>query len=356
MSFRYAKSMSKFVIFFGYLVFFLTPVFGMQLKEKISLSSPGDYTVICHKNTYTLLHLHSKDGEEVIFEEISIASHQVDKNCMDWKKWVSQYAPGHTSWILYSVDLEHNAVTECFSFNRHLHLKPDKIDKIFTKLLNLNLKVMPIEQQLQRSSVQKAGQVHKQKPWAPRQYVEGKRVPNPSYEVLTAVWPADGTELAGKHLVLYFDRKRPHFPFPYWIQARSGALKFKMHAVDSGKNLSSPQKNLPRRLPAFHAELKRENDALTFTLQAPYYYKKLQLYAIDTTVSPRTTHLIPSKMTRDKETVTLSVDEAILAAHLTAKHRYLWLAVAENHRHYAEYPHLFTYIVLLVERHPKSVI
>ncbi|MEM7175644.1 MAG: hypothetical protein AAF443_06950 [Chlamydiota bacterium] len=331
-----------FLFLIGFFPLF-APAFSAQLKEKVSVASPGDYAVIKQNKTYTLLHLHSRIDSELIFEEISIAAHQVDQQSMHWKEWVANGAPGHTSWILYSVDLEYNAVTECFSFTRQTHLATHKIDAFFTTLLNIELDPLPVKERIQRGSPQKAGQVKRRQAWAPPQYIEGKRHPNPSYDVFTAVWPCDGSEIAGKKLVFYFDHNQPSFPFPYWMQARSGAIKYKMHAVDSGKHLKSPQQELPRRLPAFHPAIEKKEDQVVLTMQAPYYYKTFQLYAIDTTASPRITHSIPFELARNRETITLSIANNTLDTELISHHRYLLIAALKDEKCYAEHPRLFTW-------------
>ncbi len=329
------------------MLFFLStpcPVFSLQLSEKMRAASPGDYAVIHQHRHYTLLHVHSCTDSEIVFEEISAPAHQIDLATIEWKEWVQKRAPGHTSWILYAIERKQNRVTECFSLTRRAHLSKEAINGFFSKLLRLNLTLVPFQQRLQRSAPQKAGEVGQRKVWGPPLYVDGHTCQTPTYDVFHATWPRDGSKLSERTLVFYFDAARPRFPFPVWIQTHSGPIKFKMHAIDSGSGLTSPQKELPRRLPTFASAMKEDQHTLLLTLHAPLYYANFALYAIDTAVAPRKTHAIPFTFSRKSEVTTLLIDKKELENQFTPGHTYLWLAVPEERHCYAEHPHLFTWV------------
>lgn len=320
-----------------YLIVFLLLAnfaFGMNLKDKFKEAEVGSYVVTEQNKTYTLLRVHTHTDEELILEEISIPSTQV--NNLDWKEWVLDGAPGHTSWILYAIDLDEAAITECYSFTKNIFLPTESMDAFLTTLIKLKLHYLSDEKRIQKGPTARPGEVGTSKPWGPPQYREGKKVKDPSYDVYTTVWPSDDSELSGKNIVLYFDQTQPHFPFPFWMQVREGGIKFKMRAVDSGTLLSPIQKKLPRRAPHFIGGIQHENGNFVFTLSAPLYYTSFKLYAVDTSTSPRLTHSLPIKMARSKETITLSVDEKKLQDLFTHGHQYLWIAVPEDGDQHAE--------------------
>jgi len=322
-----------------FLLFFLpfSLTFGLTLKEKFLKASPGTFIVTEQNKTTTLLHVHSKTDEELLLEEISIPAHLAPSN--DWHTWVAKGAEGHTCWILYAFDLKENQISECYSFTRGAHLQTDQLDAFFLTLLNLELDLLPENERLQTGATSRPGQVSLSKPWGPPMIKEGKKVSDPAYSVYKATWPVDQTELSGKKLVFYFDETSKDFPFPYWMQAREGGLKFKIRACDSGRSLSSPQRSLPRRTPFFMGNINKT----TLTLSAPLYYHDFKLYAVDISSSPRTTHSFPCAITREKETVKLELDPKILQETLTPGHQYIWLATSEEHDVYIEMEHPWVY-------------
>ncbi len=350
---------TRFIPFFTFFcaLFFLSaprPALSLHLSEKMLAASPGDYAVIQQNHHYTLIHFHSRTDNEIIFEEISAPAHQIDLSTIEWKEWVQQRAPGHTSWILYAIDNEQSSVTECFSLTRHAHLSREAINGFFSKLLRLNLALVPFQKRLQHGAPQKAGEVRKNKVWAPPLYIEGQKHQAPTYDVFRATWPRDGSKLAEQTLIFYFDATRPRFPFPSWIQTHHGPIKFKMHAIDSGSHLISPQEELPRRLPTFASAIRDNQKNLLLTLHAPLYYTHFALYAVDTSVSPRKTHAIPFALSRKGEVATLLIDKKELDNQFTVGHAYLWLAVPKEKHCYAEHPHLFTWTPPLENETPAA--
>lgn len=311
--------------------------FSLNLKEKFIQAEIGSFIVTEQNKTYTLLHVHSLTPDELLLEEISIPSHLV--TFRDWKKWVESDAPGHTSWILYSIDLSENQVTECYSFTHQSHLPTETMDAFLTTLLYLELTKIPESKRLQTGPTPRPGEVGSTKPWGPPMVRENEKVPSPTYHAYETSWPHDQSELSEKKIVLYFDKEHEEFPFPYWIQTREGGLKFKVRATDSGKNLISPKKSLPRRAPTFIGGMIKENGKTFFRLSAPLYYNHFKLYAIDISVNPRLTHSIPIQMKREKQLVILHVDQQKLKELLDHEHQYIWIASSEEYDFYAEIEH-----------------
>ena len=315
-------------------------LFSLTLQEKFEAGVEGSYIVTEQNEVVTLLHLHSKNKERLLFEEVSLPLHL--SKSIEWKTYLQNGAPGATSWILYEIDLANKRATECYSLTRKAWLSTDEMNSFFIPLLSLDLKFLSIDERMQKGASSRPGSIGSD-PWGPPQIKEGKKVSGPSYDVYTAQWPRDATELSGKQLVLYFDQAEETFPFPYWLQARDGALKFKVRAIDSGQGMVSPNKDIPRRPPTFSSALHKENGKLYLTLNAPTYYDSLSLYAVDLSTNPKITHSLSFEAKRHEEQLTLLVDEEKLDHLFTKGHNYLWIVADENQNATVEAPFIYTY-------------
>lgn len=217
-------------------------LFPFTLQEKFEQGEPGSYFVTEQNKLVSLLHLHSKKEGRLLFEEISIPLHR--SKTIDWAAWIAKGAPGHTSWILYEIDTRKRCVTACYSLTRKAWMTTDELDAFLIPLLSLELLFLPESARLQKGATERAGNISS-RPWGPPQVKQGKKVNHPEYDVYTAQWPRDSSDLSEKQMILYFDKNDQDFPFPYWIQTHEGMFKFKVRAIDSGKGLRSPFSELP---------------------------------------------------------------------------------------------------------------
>ena len=158
-----------------------------------------------------------------------------------------------------------------------------------------------------------------------------KKIKHPDFDVYTATWPSDYSEMSQKNLVLYFDKNEKKFPFPYWIQTRDGGLKFKIRAIDSGEQMYSPVKNIPRRPPIFKNQVQNKGTEIVLSLIVPSYYCDISLYAFDITNSSNMSYPITFNQKRFKENVTLTVKKDDLQKLLLDKNEYQWVIVIGNH-------------------------
>ncbi len=311
-----------------FILFLHLSCFGLTLKEKLLKAKPGTYVVTKQNKIYTLITIQSIDSNELILEEISIPSHLVFFD--DWKKWVETGAKNCSSWILYMFDLKENTISECYSLSRKTHLSTDQINAFFTPLISLELEELSKEKRLKTAPTQRPGEVHCNALWGPPMIWEGKKVKNPLYQVFTGKWPQGQGNLGGKKVILYFDRVKKDFPFPYWIQAKEKSIKFKIHAIDAGKNLFSKEKNIPRRPPQFIGSIEKKAKTFQFRLKAPLYCRQLKLYAMDVTQKGNyQTHFIPTQMHRAHENIILEADQKTLEEILNHGHHYLWFVSDE---------------------------
>ena len=314
-------------IWFLCFIFAIHSLSALTLKDKFLEAEEGTYIITEQNHLISLLHLHTKEENRLLFEEISIPEHLAKK--VAWDEWVTQGAPGHTSWILYEVDLNKECVTECYSRNRKAWVPTSEMEAFLIPLMTLKLSYLSEEKRMQTGPTPKPGTVQN-RPWGPPQVIQGKKIKRAEYDVYTSKWPIDQTELSGKPIVLYFDKKRKDFPFPYWIQVRDGAIKFKIRALDSGKGLVSPCSDIPRRTPTFLPAAQKEEGKFHLNLTCPTYFDSLKLYAVDMTEYPRVTHSISYQEMRDGESLTLSIDQDKMDALFTPGHEYLWIISSES--------------------------
>ncbi|WP_194847041.1 hypothetical protein [Candidatus Neptunochlamydia vexilliferae] len=324
--------------FFFLFIFLAHSLFGLTLKDKFEVAEVGSYIVTEQNQLVSLLHLHTVRDHKLIFEEISIPLHKAKK--IDWKRWVEKGSPGNTSWILYEMDLEKGAVTECYSVTRKAWVRTEEMNAFLIPLFSLKLQALSEEERFQKGATATPGKVG-HRPWGPPQTIEGKKIKDPEYDVYTTRWPHDESDLSDKPIVLYFDKSHPTFPFPYWMQIRDGALKFKMRALDSGSGLYSPFTDIPRRKPFFTRSAQKVDGKVVLSLHSPTYYTKLDLLAIDMSATPRVTHLIPFEKKVDGEAVSIQIDEEKLRSLLTPGHTHLWVVSSENPDIAVESPYSF---------------
>ena len=329
----------KYILFCFFFVVHSHFAFSFSLKDRFLEAEEGTYIITEQNRLVSLLHLHTKGEKRLLFEEISIPQHQVKK--MKWDEWVSRGAPGHTSWILYEIDLERESVTECYSMTRKAWVPTDEMTAFLIPLMSLKLTYLSEEERMQTGPTPKPGTIQSQ-PWGPPQIIEGKKIRGAEYDVYTAKWPVDQTDLSGKSIVLYFDKEQKNFPFPYWLQVRDGMVKFRIRALDSGRGIVSPVCDIPRRRPTFISGIHKEDGEMQLSLNCPTYFDTLRLYAIDITENPRLTHVIPCNEKRNGESLTLSIDQNKIDALFTSGHEYLWIVSSEIPEMAIESPHSYT--------------
>ena len=222
----------------------ISSLFSLSLKDKFMMGECGSYLVSEQNELVTLLHLHSKHEDLLIFEEVTLPLHAAKE--ITWKKWLESGAKGHTAWILYEVDLQKRRVLRTFSVTEQAWIRADEIESFLIPFLFMELTPLSDGERIKKSPSPKAGELETRF-WAPPQVLEGIKQEDPLYDVFCSRWPNDASELAGQTLIFYFDQNRKEYPFPYWIQVREGVIKFKIKALDSGRGLFSPILGFPSK-------------------------------------------------------------------------------------------------------------
>ncbi|PCI76137.1 hypothetical protein COB21_04740 [Candidatus Aerophobetes bacterium] len=210
-----------------------------SIQDRLKTAETGSYIVTEQGRNTTLLHFHSKNNHILLFEEITAPSFICDKIPFDWKSWVKKGAPGSSSWILYTLNLDQGNITTCYCVKNNQALSSKNLNIFFSVLCNLPLQLVSEEKRIATSATPKPGQVGTKIFWSPPQTFEGKLNKNAPFELFSAKWPKDKTPLSGETLFAYFDKSKPTFPFPFWIQAGK-ALKVKIKTIDAGTEMISP--------------------------------------------------------------------------------------------------------------------
>ncbi len=299
----------------------------LRLQDKFMHAQEGAYIVTAHDQAYSLLLLRSLTSDVLLLEEISIPAQQVDLKQINWKKWLAEKAPGHTSWTLYEIDLNQGTLMECFSLSKNGWIYLDEQEQFFVRLLTLPFSPLAPTQRKKIGPAPQGEDDHR-KPWNPSLIRDGKKDPKPTFDVVHTQWPEDRTLLSLCDVELYFDAKTS-FPFPYWIEVKSPHYAFKVRTIESGHQLTSPfTMPMPHRSPEF-LSLHKSKTTWEIQLKAPHYYKDFQLFALDLTDHSLMLP-IDHLMKRDAEHVTLLINTATLKGSLHDHHRYRWVILSQH--------------------------
>lgn len=204
------------------------------LKERLQKAQVGSYVITAQGGHHSLLLIRSLTNTQLILEEITFPS---ALNPGDWKKWMAQKAPGHTSWFIYTYDLEASRLVRCYSplLKQENYLDPN--DYFFARLLTLPLSPVKEADRKRIGPSPVPGETDHRKLWLPPVIRFNQKLPSSTLQVLQTRWPQDESRLAGCTLELYLDSD---FPFPYWLEIQSPHYNFKLQVLDSGTlNLSN---------------------------------------------------------------------------------------------------------------------
>jgi hypothetical protein len=207
------------------------------LHEKLSHAEVGAFIVTSQEGHYSLLTVRSLNYPLIVLEEISIPCKQIDSNRTNWKEWVQKKAPGHTSWILYEIDLAAGKLRKAFSVQQQGWL--DASDHFLTRLLTLPLS--PILERERKKIGTPSTEIEDHRPlWNPPLIREGKKLVKAPFQAFRTTWPEERSPLSLCEIELYFAKELPTFPFPFWIEVHSPHYTLKVRTVDSGAHLLSP--------------------------------------------------------------------------------------------------------------------
>ncbi len=321
--------MLKYLSAFFVIAIHLSLSSAISLKDKLIHAQTGAYIVTLQNKNYSLLHLHSVGDKTITLEEINIPSAQLPAKHIDWKKWLADEAPWHSSWLMYELDLDTNCVVECFSFTKNAWLTFDHSDSFLAKLMTLNLHTVAPDDLRRIGPPPSSGEADTRMIWTPPLFRNGQKI-STKFEAYHSTWPKDGTEFAGKKFLFYFEQNTD-FPFPCWMQISDGSNSLKIRAVDSGIGMKSPQRSIPRRPPQFIGSPKSLVDHVQLRIRIPSYLTDIEIFAQDVNNFGQ---MIPLSFTlhadKEKEKYTLQIDKENLRQVLVKDHRYYFIAIPKD--------------------------
>lgn len=297
-----------------------------SLKEILSHAKRGDYIVAESGKMLTLISIQSITSKSILIEEISAPLKNIKADITSWQNWVKNKAPGASSWSVLEMDLENGQILDCYSFTRNAHVQISQKESLLATLFQLPLKTVQSEKRRRIGPTPMPGEGDFRKLWLPSLVIEGKKIQNPQFNVYETTWPNDQSELDGRQVTLYFDQEM-RIPLPVWIDIETSHVNGRIQVIDSGKNLISPQRSIPRRFPQFMNDIKKTDEGVVLSLMSPKYFRDFALFAIDISDKEKEILPIPSISTeRNGEIVTIKINQRDLTS-LQEKHRYQWLIV-----------------------------
>lgn len=213
----------------------------LLLRDNMAKAKVSDFLVVQSNKTQTLLHIADKKDYFLTIEEIAVPEGK-KSNHLTWKDWLSQNAPGNTSWVIYEIDLRNGQMSKYYSFSKNNWYEIPETDNFLSKLLNLRLTKIP------ESARKKIGPKPISGPdwrplWQPKMIIDGKAVNGVQFDAWETKWPSDKSELSGKTIEVFLPKESDRYRayFPYWLQINGAIGKAKVRIIDSGTNLKSPK-------------------------------------------------------------------------------------------------------------------
>jgi hypothetical protein len=232
-----------------FIILFFTPLCAeLYLNQEFHRAEVGDYMVTHQNRSCTVMLVRAADENRLLLEEITVPTKGASHAHVDWYSWIQQGAPGHSSWVVYSLSRETGQMEASYSYSKRGWLDVSQSGQFFGTLLGLSFYDIPMERRKKLGGNPGVRMSHRPI-WQPPLVFEGSRQRGVPFAAYEALWPLDGTELAGRRVTIYLPAEEGGYPdyFPYWIEVNPGAIENKVRVVDSGKHLDSPQ-DLPSEL------------------------------------------------------------------------------------------------------------
>lgn len=220
------------------------------LRTNLQRAQAGDYIVTAQNKNFTLLLVHSRNGDYLNVEELTIPSARLPKSGKDfsWRQWVEEGAYGNTCHIIYPIYLPTGSIQQAFSFTKNDWISIPQSQNFLSTLLSLQFSPISINDRKKIGPTPTSGSPDHRSVWQPPLIVDGKTISGAPFNGWRTRWPNDGSDLAGKNIEIYLPSDSIKYPayFPYWLQISGLLGKAKVRIVDSGSNLKStvqlPQK------------------------------------------------------------------------------------------------------------------
>ena len=249
----------------------------LYLKDQFKNATKGQYFVLAIAGNATLFHIHSKENEQLVLEEVSFPLQSVNLKKTNLHQYLNQNAPQHTSWILSKMNLETGNVEQSYSFVQRAHLNRTQEFDFFQTLMNLKFEPLPIEKQRKVGIAPRPNEPDRRVLWRPP-LPKNLKNSKAKIHVYKALWPKDGSDLAQKTLEIYF---LDGVFFPIWIEVKGAPIKHKLFVLECGDQLQSPKKQIPLTPLYFVHPPIRIKNKIKFTLPSTENPKNLNIYLSD---------------------------------------------------------------------------
>ncbi|MDR3624670.1 MAG: hypothetical protein P4L16_05980 [Chlamydiales bacterium] len=237
-----------FIFFFSSTTLFSDTLF---LKTQFQKAHPGDFIVLEHDHTITFMHIHAKNDNTLLLEEVNLPEKALKdlrkKPSFSWNSWFQNGSAKNTSWIMYEISLNSGTILKSYSFTRRCLLNPSQIENFLPTLLNLPFTKIPEQNRKRVGRAPPSGERDKRPLWQPRMIVNGKVIPNIAFDGWKTTWPKDASPLSGTVVEIYLPANYKDAPtyFPYWLQVSDTLATAKIRLIDSGENAHSPYPGMP---------------------------------------------------------------------------------------------------------------
>jgi len=315
--------MAKFLLIIS--TIFLLPLWGSvrSIEERLLSAKSGDYIVLEQSKLFSLLLIADLSEGHLILEEINVPASQKKKS-ESWSQYYKKGAPGASSHLLHEINLKEHKLIRSYSLTKRTFLAADPF---LTQLFAMPLSPIAREDRKRIGPPSLTESLDTRKIWNPPVVIEGKRIKKRECLAYQTRWPKDETLLSRKFINLYFDKFRPDFPFPCWMEVSDGSNTLKMRCVDTGSNLSPLPHHFPMTLPAFLPNFGRDTGGLVLTLSRDLPPAKTYLFASDLSSQPKRTLPIPFKAEGDQ----LKISHDNIMRLLSKEHRYRFFLILEGH-------------------------
>ncbi len=256
---------------------------SLMLRDHFTKVQVGEFIVTSQNRTYTVMLVQERSDEALLIEEISVPEGRFPRNMPSWREWVSQGAPGHTSWVAYELQPYTGQMLEHYSYTKNGWCDIPEAENFLGTMLRLRLQPVDARHRRRVGPMGPGGQGDRRAFWNPRLVVDGETRPGVPFVAYKTAWPCDGGELSGKSIEVYLPEYEGDYPsyFPYWLQVSGVLGKAKMRIVDSGKGLRSPKPPMPRRPLAFLNDGRLDGNGLRLWLVTRPYYGDYRLLAFE---------------------------------------------------------------------------
>lgn len=211
------------------------------LKENMRKAHVGDFIVAVQDKVYTLLLIEAKEGPLLTIEEVMAPKQRIPPTLHSWRSWLSDYAPGHTCWVRYRLNVETGRMVDYYSFTKKGWCQLSQADSLLSTLLTLQFTLVPREERKKIGPRPTMAAKDPRAVWHPPMTVDGVVIKGVAFDAFRTHWPRDNSELSGRLVEIYIPKDSPcPSYFPYWLEVQGLTGRAKVRVVDSGSNLTSP--------------------------------------------------------------------------------------------------------------------